>query len=634
MNSGEKNDVWYIINVMSDGLLGFLLTPNNSSDDDGAPEIDDTNIVLTDNTCGLDNGSVTELEVAGPTNLTFEWTDDIGNVVGDTLDLTNIPGGTYFLKVTDENLCESFAGPYIIEDFPAPILDDVNAIVSGANCESSNGFIVNIFAVGSTDLTFEWTNDIGTVVGNNLDLTGMPAGFYTLTATDENLCISVTGPYEIEDIAGPQIDETNADISNSVCWDTNGYIAGITAAGNSGLTYEWTNILGNIVGEEVELVNVGPGMYTLKVTDEALCQSLTEPYELVNVGGAFIDEVIVIDATCELSNGSIEIEASGGYGNIQYSIDNGNSWQGTNMFSNISPGIYNIFIKDDAECITIYAGNPVNIENYGEQVIAQASSNTPVCEGDDLQMTCNIDNASYLWEGPNSFISTVQNPFINNVNLSDAGTYSVKVTASPYNCSDSVLTDVEVLVSYAVEISITVSENPIYPGYSVVFTAIAQNPGSNPVYEWMIDGTIVQSGSSNTFTTSSIYKDQIVTCRLIPSEPCSTPNPAFSNEIMMKMQVIVFYLPNSFNPNSVHGNNEFKLITTSTNIPGFTMYIYNKWGQLIFKTNDINEGWDGMVKGKPAPNDVYVWVVKYSDYSESESAGKIIDKKGTVTLVR
>jgi gliding motility-associated-like protein len=538
------------------------------------------------------------------------------------------------LKVTDENQCESFAGPYIIEDFPAPILDDVNAIVSGANCQTSNGFIVNIVAAGSTDLTFEWTNDIGTVVGNNLDLTSMPAGFYTLSVTDENLCLSVTGPHEIEDIAGPQIDETNADISNPVCWDTNGYITGITATGNSGLTYEWTNILGNIVGEDLGLVNVGPGTYTLKVTDDALCQSLTEPYELINVGGAFIDEVEVSDAYCELSNGSIEIEASGGSGIIQYSIDNGNIWQGNNMFSNISPGIYNIFTKDDAECITIYVGNPVNIENYGEQVIAQASSNTPVCEGDDLQMTCDIDNASYLWEGPNSFISTVQNPVINNVNLSDAGTYSVKVTTSPYNCSDSVSSYVDVLERYAVDISISVSENPIYTGYSVVFTAIAQNPGGNPVYEWMIDGTIVQSGPSNIFATSSIYKDQIVTCRLIPSEPCSTPNPAFSNEIMMKVQVTVFYLPNSFNPNSVHGNNEFKVITTSTNIPGFTMYIYSKWGQLIFETNDVNEGWDGTVKGEPAPKDVYVWLVKYTDYSESEGAGNFVDKKGTVTLVR
>ncbi|MCK4287749.1 MAG: gliding motility-associated C-terminal domain-containing protein, partial [Bacteroidales bacterium] len=528
----------------------------------------------------------------------------------------------------------SFSNTYEISDYPAPVIFDGNMVIVSASCGNSNGFIVNIIVSGSTELTYEWTNSGGNPVGTEPDLIDVPAEIYSLKVTDENSCESFAGPYQVDDIAGPEINDSNTSISDATCGESNGSITGLEVFGSSALTYEWTDNIGNPVGNELDLTGILPGIYTLKVTDELLCESFAGPFQINNIGGALIDNITYSDATCEFSNGSIEIEASGGFGIILYSIDNGNNWQGNNIFSNISPGIYNIFIKDDAECITIYAGNPVIIENYGEQVIAQASSNTPVCEGDDLQMTCDIDNASYLWEGPNSFISTVQNPVINNVNLSDAGTYSVKVTTSPYNCSDSVSTDVDVLESYAVDISISVSENPIYPGYSVVFTAIAQNPGGNPVYEWMIDGTIVQSGPSNTFTTSSIYKDQIVTCRLIPSEPCSTPNPAFSNEIMMKVQVTIFYLPNSFNPNSVHGNNEFTVITSSTNIPGFTMYIYNKWGQLIFKTNDVNEGWDGMVKGKPAPKDVYVWVVKYSDYSESESAGKTVEKKGTVTLIR
>ena len=58
------------------------------------------------------------------------------------------------------------------------------------------------------------------------------------------------------------------------------------------------------------------------------------------------------------------------------------------------------------------------------------------------------------------------------------------------------------------------------------------------------------------------------------------------------------------------------------------MYIYNRWGQLIFETNDINEGWDGTKNGNPCNIGVYVWAIYYEG-GEGE-----ITNKGTVTLVR
>ena len=57
--------------------------------------------------------------------------------------------------------------------------------------------------------------------------------------------------------------------------------------------------------------------------------------------------------------------------------------------------------------------------------------------------------------------------------------------------------------------------------------------------------------------------------------------------------------------------------------------IYNRFGQLLFSTKQLNKGWDGSFNQKPQPPDVYVWIIEGIDYS-----GNKITKRGTVMLVR
>jgi gliding motility-associated-like protein len=57
--------------------------------------------------------------------------------------------------------------------------------------------------------------------------------------------------------------------------------------------------------------------------------------------------------------------------------------------------------------------------------------------------------------------------------------------------------------------------------------------------------------------------------------------------------------------------------------------VYNRWGTLMYETNNIAEGWDGTYKGKAQPMGVYVYTV------EAQSAnGKKLVKQGNVTLIR
>ncbi len=96
------------------------------------------------------------------------------------------------------------------------------------------------------------------------------------------------------------------------------------------------------------------------------------------------------------------------------------------------------------------------------------------------------------------------------------------------------------------------------------------------------------------------------------------------------VSVKVIPIPNAFNPNSPSEmNRTFQFFSSPTdNIYKFKMYIYNRWGQLVYENENISEGWDGTQNGNPCNPGVYVWVVYY----EAESGE--VTNKGSVTLIR
>ena len=88
------------------------------------------------------------------------------------------------------------------------------------------------------------------------------------------------------------------------------------------------------------------------------------------------------------------------------------------------------------------------------------------------------------------------------------------------------------------------------------------------------------------------------------------------------------YMPNAFTPNG-DGLNDYFGVSGFNKNRLIKLKIYNRWGRLIFETNDINKRWDGRHKKLPQPVGIYIY------YVEMESLkGKRITKKGSVTLIR
>ncbi len=94
---------------------------------------------------------------------------------------------------------------------------------------------------------------------------------------------------------------------------------------------------------------------------------------------------------------------------------------------------------------------------------------------------------------------------------------------------------------------------------------------------------------------------------------------------------IRYFLPNAFTPNGDGLNETYRGEGIMEGARSFEMTIWSRWGQLMFKTSDPEEGWNGKERntGKEAPNDVYVVLVNYVD-----PRGNSVELKGTATVVR
>ncbi|MBI1221985.1 MAG: T9SS type B sorting domain-containing protein [Bacteroidetes bacterium] len=116
-----------------------------------------------------------------------------------------------------------------------------------------------------------------------------------------------------------------------------------------------------------------------------------------------------------------------------------------------------------------------------------------------------------------------------------------------------------------------------------------------------------------------------VNLHVIADNGCEADKPG---EIYIGPDITVF-IPNAFTPDRLGEalNNRFYVI--GEGFESFEIEIFNRWGELLYHSTDIKEGWDGNYKGQPAQQDVYMYVVKVISLN-----GKSFEYYGTITLLR
>jgi gliding motility-associated-like protein len=91
------------------------------------------------------------------------------------------------------------------------------------------------------------------------------------------------------------------------------------------------------------------------------------------------------------------------------------------------------------------------------------------------------------------------------------------------------------------------------------------------------------------------------------------------------------WVPNSFSPNDDGLNDVFK--PKAQKVSDYRLTVYNRWGERVFQSAKVSEGWDGTFDGKQAPTGVYLYQIVYKLRNE-EGTIRLKTKEGTVQLIR
>ena len=290
-----------------------------------------------------------------------------------------------------------------------------------------------------------------------------------------------------------------------------------------------------------------------------------------------------------------------------------------------APGTYTIsFTVSENGCIATVTKT---IEVYIDPLAGIGPFNGSGCDPFTITFL-NTSTASstmyYTWLFSDGTTSNEQNP---THTFSPPGIYSASLTLiTTEKCIDTSMVS-------AVN-SITVNPSPIAgftatPTLTTIFDPDISffNTATSPnIVSWNYnfdDGT--GSNLLNPIHTYSTWGDYTVKQTVINIFGC--PNTA---ELLIKvLPEFRFWIPNAFTPgNGDDMNDVFK--PKVIGVVDYTFMIFNRWGELIYKTNDTEAGWNGTFKSKPSPLDVYVWKCTFKNLVSKEFESHV----GHVTIVR
>lgn len=357
--------------------------------------LDATGLIITDEQCGNADGEISGLLVSGGTgSYTYTW----DNGAGSNIDASNLTANSYTLTVTD-GTCSETGGPYVVSNNGGPTIDISGISIVDETCTNANGEIIGIsVSGGSGTYSYSWNSGALTT----LDITGLPAGSYTLEV-DDGVCIATEGPFTITDAPGPVIDDAAMVVAPENCGATDGSITGLAVSGGTApLTFTWN---GN-ASAGPDLTNVGGGNYTLLVSDGNGCADSYGPVNVPSNGGPSIDEsnVVVTGESCTGNDGSITgFIITGGTGTYAY------TWNGspsaTSDLTGAASGSYTLTV-DDGNCavtsssFTIDPPDPIIINNSGLTIVDENCGNE---DGSISGITFTGGTApfTYTWNGLN-----------------------------------------------------------------------------------------------------------------------------------------------------------------------------------------------------------------------------------------
>lgn len=436
-------------------------------------------------------------------------------------------------------------------------------------------------------------------------------GTYYVTVTDEIGCTDV----DTVEIADPSDLDAIASATPALCYDSCDATAVVTASlGAEPYSYIWTDVDGIEVGTTDSVDNLCVGYYYVTVTDDAGCvRTLT--VQVTQPDSIYAEIFVTSDTICYGDSVDAHVQAYGG--TPDYSYFWGPPLNSTEQtVTGLTEGEYWVTVIDENECpysvgIIITDPPPLDLDS----LILGA-----VCETCYGQITLipvgGAGSYTYDWSTGNidSIISGLDGGFYYDVTVTDAwnctieGTFYVGDTiwdppldawADPDTIFIGQSSQLEATHGYEIYDWTEI----VPPGTGSLDDPIIYNPLATPGYTTTYLVHILDSCGCESWDTVRVVVEDYI---------CADP---------------FIYIPNAFSPNG-DGINDI-LYVRSEVADQLYLAIYDRWGQLVFVTEDFNTGWDGTFKGKPVDPAVFAYYLKARCLNM-----EIYEKKGNITVVR
>jgi gliding motility-associated-like protein len=570
------------------------------------PNANSNSAVCVGNTLNLTGSGGTSYAWAGPNSFTsLVQNPTIPNV-------TAAAAGIYTLVAMVGNCTGTITTNVVINPLPTPVANNNGPVCTGQT--------VNFTGNGGS--SYSWTGPgftSSTQNPNIINSSSANSGVYVLTVTDANGCInSTTTPLVVNSL--PIVTTSGS----TICINQT-----INLGATGGTNYSWTGPAGfTSTSQNPAIPSAQPnmaGVYNVIVTDANNCTNTGNTSVIVNP----LPNPTASNNSPVCVGGSFGLVGNGG---LTY------SWQGPNGFfastqnptlqatSASQSGNYTLTVSDNIGC-TNTAVTPVTVSALpiGNIVSSANTGCAPLCVTFTVASTTSLQTTSWSYNGSNvtngnnteycfntSGTFTVNSDFVDVNGCGNSATFTVDIYPIPVadfnHAPIKPIVNIDQFVTFTdASYGATISSWNWYFMNTAQYTSVEQNP----TFAYTEPGTypVVLVVKSDKGCTDTLIRPLVVG------------------------EDFGIYVPNAFTPNGDGLNDIFQ--PKGFGVVKYQMYVFDRWGEKMFQTNDFDIGWNGTKQSKHdvkygvCEDGVYTWLIDITDVF-----GKSHELKGHVTLMK
>jgi gliding motility-associated-like protein len=397
----------------------------------------------------------------------------------------------------------------------------------------------------------------------------------------------------------PNIQTTISTFTEPLCYlDCDGTATVTPINGGPIYNYLWSN------GQTSQTsTNLCAGTYNVVVTDNNGCTgnssiTINQPTQLL------FDTLIGIDVTCNENDGSVIMEGVGGTQPYNYLIDNVIS---NDTINGLSGGNYLITIQDINGCqvdSNIYLNFPIPVT---PSLIPLDTVNCIPGDFIFTNLSTPIANivSSYIQFGDNTDTTILLNNGFTHI-YDSVGVWDITMSVtSDYGCVYT-----QTFTNIVETKPLPTAQFNISPNPTTFFevTVMVQDQSYSNIVDWWWyapDATPTLSITNNsTFTFPEGIVGQYPIYLVVTDNLGCTDT---TSRILTVLSDVLSFIPNTFTPDGDEHNQDWGFNFDGIDETGFSLYVFNRWGEIVWETHDSHEKWDGTYGGKIVPEGMYVW---------------------------